>query len=195
VLVKGRAKDLQLVDGGFEVTGRPYSDSLIQHIFVGTSTKRDFNGVRLTLTLTTGEQLVFQETEGTGLISAVYQEVFHTGDLGVIRLHEKANTLKGRTYQQRLSYYLAELNDKRYFTYGGCQFHPFQKIVFKGREFCLKATDFERCGTAVVMRPTHSSVFDRLKREFSFRTPPQFNTQTDSDVILQLLRQYFGLKL
>lgn len=69
--------------------------------------------------------------------------------------------------------------------------HP---LVFKDKEFPIQSSSFLKGYGYIEMRPKDYGLMNKVLREVTFTKIPQFNTQTDSDVIFYILDEYFGLK-
>ena len=102
--------------------------------------------------------------------------------------------LAEHSFPHRLARYLKELEENGYFTHDECRFYPRDKIVFRSKEFPLAATDFFRGYGYIEMRKRNFTMLDKIKREVSLTKIPQFNTQTNTDVIFHLLDKLFGLR-
>ena len=101
--------------------------------------------------------------------------------------------LAKKTFANRLEHYLRQISENGYFVYDNCRFYPNNKIVFRKKEFPVKSSSFmKRCGY-VGMRPK-SGIVDKIIWEMSIINLPQFNTETDPDIIFHLLEKYLGLK-
>lgn len=200
---KGKLADFRLSENGFEIKGQSYCDSQIRHIFVGrknTVTKVNFaymgevHAIKVVITLITNQALVLQETEGGGLISAVISDFLGQNQSKVVGLAEAVEVLMKRTFEHRLSIYLKELETHGYFTRDECRFYPRDKIVFRDKVFALQNTTFLKGPGHIELRAANFSIFHKIKRELTLTKIPQFNTQTDGDVIFTLLDRFFGLR-
>jgi hypothetical protein len=102
--------------------------------------------------------------------------------------------LSERTFRQRLDFYLDQVRMNGYFIYDECRFYPRQKIQFRNQVFDLASSTFKRSSGYVVLEHKNVGMFGKALRELSLGKVPQFNTQTDTDVIVHLLGELFGLQ-
>jgi hypothetical protein len=110
------------------------------------------------------------------------------------KLYDIYVSLSNLTFETRLAHYEADIRQHGYFVVGECRFYPYDRIVFRKREFPLGTSDFLLNGVgAVEMRKKDFGWLDWLKCEFSFSKKPHFPVLTDKDVLFFLLRKYFGL--
>jgi hypothetical protein len=200
--MKGRFRDFRLCEDGFEFRGTKYPDSIIRHIFLNwayTTIKINFvrsggvDAIRMIITTTGGERIVLQESESDNLFANAIREVLGNRDDAVLGIHQVAQALMKRTVFQRTAFYADEWKEKGYFTYDECKFYPPERIVFRGREFPLKDSVFLKGARHIEMRPKDYSFGHAVKRHLSLSKIPQFNTQTDPDVIFGFLKNCFGL--
>ena len=143
----------------------------------------------LVITIDSGEEITVSIDEGGFLFGWNSNKSSEIQSLTDFYLYLAENS-----FRLRLGRYLDEVNAKGYFTYDECQFYPRQKIVFRGEEFPLGSSDFVRSPGYVELKHKFESPGDKIKRAFSFGKPPQFNTQTNTDVIFCLLENLFDLR-
>ncbi len=101
--------------------------------------------------------------------------------------------LAEHSFSHRLARYLKELKANGYFTHDECRFYPRDKVVFRSKEFPIGSTSFLKSYGYIVMRKKDYGILDKIRQEVSFTKIPQFNTQTNTDVIFYLLEKFFGL--
>jgi hypothetical protein len=112
-------------------------------------------------------------------------------------LEELYKHLLQLSYKYRRNHYLKELEEHGYFYYDECSFHPKEKtIIFRlNQEFPIATTNFIKSPYVIVLEEKRELTFwEKVKRELSLGKSPQFNIQTDPDVILALLEELFGLQ-
>ena len=172
--------------------------SAIKHLFFKrVLTKQRVNLVKvgeahsahLTITMDGAEKINVSIDEATILMGWNRDKSHELKSIADIYLY-----LAKVTFEKRISLYVKQVADQGYFEYGGCRFYPKKKIVFRDKEFSLKDSSFLRSPGYVELRKKDFGLMDKVKREVSFTKIPQFNTQTDSDVIFTLLDYYFGLR-
>lgn len=102
--------------------------------------------------------------------------------------------LSTRSYEYRLSHYLQELQAKGYFTIDACRFYPDANIVrFREKVLPLASYEFLNYNGYIEIRKKNRTRWEIFTNGFSWHIP-QFNTQTDPDVVFALLDKFFGLK-
>jgi hypothetical protein len=113
----------------------------------------------------------------------------------ITELKKAVSEIYQATFAQRLEPFESEIAGKGFFTYDECRFYPNTKIVFRDKEFFLNNLSFRNYGFAIELMPKNMSLMDKIIRaNYPFKTP-QFNTQTDHDVISHLLLKYFRIKI
>ncbi|WP_024298081.1 hypothetical protein [Methylomicrobium lacus] len=103
--------------------------------------------------------------------------------------------LAQKTFAQRLQFYMSQVTQGGYFKYGGCNFYPTEKkIVFKNKDFYVQSSSFMKGAGFIELRPKDWTIFQRIKREATLTTIPQFSLSKDTDVIFYILDKSFGLR-
>lgn len=98
-----------------------------------------------------------------------------------------------KSFEHRLAFYLRELHEKGYFEYDDCRFYPKERIIFFGNiAFPLATSHFLKGNGYVELKKREMTFTDKVKSGLGLA--PQFNTQTDPDVIFVLLDRLFGLR-
>ena len=112
----------------------------------------------------------------------------------IVNLKKLYLYLSVRSYEYRLSYYLQELQAKGYFTIDECRFYPDANIIrFREKVLPIASYEFLNCNGYIEIRKKNRTRWEMFTNGFSLHIP-QFNTQTDPDVVFALLDKYFGLK-
>lgn len=109
-------------------------------------------------------------------------------------LKEVYSFIAKKTFQNRHSNYLRQIEKNGFFEYGGCQFYPNNKIVFRGRDFLLNSSTFVNLGSWIEMRKKDWGLLNKVKRELTLTKLPSFETNEDTDVLFFLLDKLFGLR-
>lgn len=196
---KSQYKKFSVEENGFSFKGDFHEFKHIAHIFftrIHTTQRMNFvkvgevDSAYLHLTLISGKIIKLSFDEAgifIGFNSNKQTDLKNLTDLYIF--------LSEKSFQTRILKYIKNINYKGYFIYDNCYFYPSQKkIVFKNKEFPIESSTFHKYYSCVEMRKKDFGFIDKVKREVSLMKPPQFNTQTDSDVIFTLLDQYFGLR-
>ena len=178
---------------------RTFPITAIKHLFfrrVLTTQRMNFVKVGeahssyLTITMDDGEKISLSFDESTiflGWNRDKTQDLKNLEDLYIY--------LARTSFQKRIAPYVRQVEERGYFEYGGCRFIPRdKKIIFRDKEFPVAHSSFLRGAGYVEMRKKDFGLLDKVKREISLTKIPQFNTQTDTDVIFSLLDHYFGLR-
>jgi len=141
----------------------------------------------LTVTMQSGEKISLSFDESTIIVGLSLDK---STDLR--NLDEAYLFLSKATFQQRISAYISQISKQGYFHYENFRFYPKDKIVTRGgKEFRLTESDFYRGPGFVEIRKQNPGIWDGILR--GIVGPTRFYTETDLDVILALLKQYFGL--
>jgi hypothetical protein len=195
---KKQSRKFQRTDDGFVYKGTHHALSEIQHLFfnrVVTTQRMNFvkmgeaESALLLVTLRDGQKIKLSFDEAglfMGFNSNKKDDIQFLIDLYL----DFAN----KTFQQRAEQYLTQVQYTGYFVYDGCKFYPRDKIVFKDKEFPIQSSSFLKSYGYIEMRPKDYGLMNKVLREVTFTKIPQFNTQTDSDVIFYILDEHFGLK-
>jgi hypothetical protein len=109
-------------------------------------------------------------------------------------LKSAISQIQESSFDQRLSNYETQIKGKGYFSYDDCRFFPRDKIVFRNKEFLISESTLLNYGFAIELRPKNYGWKEWLIRNNSPFKSPQFNIQTDTDVIFYLMEKYFGLR-
>ena len=195
---KNQSRKFQRTDDGFVYKCTHYALSEIQHLFfnrVVTTQRMNFvkmgeaESALLLVTLRDGQKIKLSFDEAglfMGFNSNKKDDIQFLIDLYL----DFAN----KTFQQRAEQYMTQVQYTGYFVYDGCKFYPRDKIVFKDKEFPIQSSSFLKSYGYIEMRPKDYGLMNKVFREVTFTKIPQFNTQTDSDVIFYILDEHFGLK-
>jgi hypothetical protein len=193
-------KSIYIQADGFTHKGIKYLYSEVAHIFC--SHKVTTQKVNIFLTVGEARSFGVRITLHNGKKIEILID-----EMGIIvgfnkDLSKEIEALKGAvgeiyrtTFTQRLAPYEAEVAGKGYFTYDECLFYPGKKIVFRTKEFFLEDLALGNYGFAVELKKRNASLMDKIIRANSPFKTPQFNTQTDFDVISCLLLKYFRVQL
>ena len=193
-------KQFQLVDGGFEHNGEFHKLIEIKHIFyslVHTTQRTNFikvgsaDSAYLHLTLDSGKTIKLEVDEATW-----FHGINRNKQAAISSLQKLYVALCESTFRNRLARYINEVEVQGYFVYDECRFYPSEKkIVFRNKTFHRDSTTFKKEGWGVIgLSKKEPSFLDKVKEQTSLAKSPQFNTQTDTDVIFLLLDKYFGLR-
>lgn len=193
-------KSIQLHKDGFSHKGSSYLFSEVSHIFC--SDKITTQKVNILLTVgeakSYGVRITFRNghkieiyLDETGFIVGFNKDL--SKEIDALRL--AVREIYRVTFPQRLEPYEAEIAGKGYFTYDECKFYPGNKIVFRDKEFYLDNLSLGNYGFAIELKQRNMGLMDKLIRANSPFKTPQFNTQTDYDVIAYLLHKYFRIKI
>jgi len=184
-------KKFQLVNGGFNFKEVFHPFSMVTHLFysavgvrVNFETNPSLHGATLIISLNNGHAITLH----------FHDQVFwknRASDLA--NLWDVYTHISHETFDQRMDGYLSQLKKKGYFDYDECRFYPPDKVVFRGRTFTKQETNFLRSPGYIELRSKGRSFWDKMKRELSISKIPQFNTESDTDVIFAILTKYFGL--
>lgn len=190
-----RFKEYQLSDTSFVWKDRRHDISAIKHlVFYRAVTTHKTNFVTTGKTEEATLRIIFASGEKAD-ISIDEQGFFFNKNRSqqIKTLTEFYGYLASSTFERRLKFYEEQIQQNGYFVYDECSFYPRKKIVFRGRDFELEASNFFKSYGAIEMRKKDFKLVDKLKRELSFAKIPQFSTLTDSDVIFHLLKKHMGL--
>lgn len=193
----GTVDDLEIAEDGFSFRGNRYRFAEVYHIFLSrVLTIQRLNLVKvgepesacMSITIADGHELQIMIDESTLFIGVNRNKTRDIQNLLRAYAH-----IASKTFVYRVPPYLAQIDRLGYFGYDSCRFYPPLKIVFQGRDFPISSTRLLKGNGYVELRPESFSSFDKLIRQFSLRKIPQFNTQTDSDVIFFLLDKLFHI--
>lgn len=201
-----KTKDFILLRDGFSFKGRHYKDIDVSNIslsnvkldyrYGGVFKAGDVRTVILEIKLKGGDKIKLKSEDWDqinpigGLLSAIRDKDKERNDICAVH-----QNLCKRTLQQRLDFYLSQLDAYGYFIYDECRFYPNDKIVFRDKEFRLSETTLINHGYAIELQKKSLTFTDKLKEQVSLTKIPQFSLQTDYDVICALLYNYFHLKI
>jgi hypothetical protein len=182
----------QIVTGGFEFKGLFHPFSMITHLFysavgvhVNFAKNPSYHGATLRIYLNNGHSITLH----------FHDEVtwYRNRATDLSNLWEAYLYLSQETFSQRMNSYLTQLSTKGYFEYDECRFYPPDKVVFRGQTFMKEDCQFLKSANWVELMPKNCNFWGKAQRFFSSKTP-QFNTQTDRDVIFAILDERFGLR-
>ena len=193
-----KRKNVELLKDGFNYRNQFYKYEIVKHIFftiINTIQKVNFvkhgeaKSSQLFITLDSGKTINLKIDEASILFALNFNKKKE-----IKSLFEVYQVLASLTHQIRKDKYLSELKTYRFFTYDKSLFYPQEKkIIFRKKEFNLENYSLLKSNGFIEIRKKEFKALDKLKREFSFGKIPQFNTQTDTDIILELLKNYFGI--
>jgi hypothetical protein len=196
---RSQYKKFSVEENGFNFKGEFHDFNNIAHIFfTRIHTTQSMNFVKvgeadssyLHITLDSGKKIKLSFDEAgifLGFNSNKQTDLKNLTDLYIF--------LSEKSFQKRISKHIKDIKDKGYFIYDECYFYPAQKkIVFRNKEFPVETSSFLKGYGYIELRKKDFGFLDKVKREVSLTKTPQFNTQTDTDVIFTLLDQYFGLR-
>lgn len=211
LLTKGIDKLARIIDfillrDGFSFKGRHYKDTDVSNIslsnthlnykYCGLVEAGDVKKVVLEIKLKDGENIKVKSEDWDQinpigiLLSAIRDK-----DQERKEIYSVYQNLCQRTFQQRLEFYLGQIEAHGYFTYDECRFYPGDKIVFRELEFNLGETTFINHGSAIELRKKTRTIADKIKEQVSLTKLPQFSIRTDFDVMCFLLRKLFRFKI
>jgi hypothetical protein len=196
---KKQYKKFRIENDGLFWENKFYTFLEIKHIFlsrVSTTQKVNFmtvgtaESIAIRLTLSNNKKIVLSFDESglfIGFNADKKEDIKNT-----LELYE---FIAKKTFTQRLSQYTIQIEKKGYFEYDECRFYPAEaKIIFREQVFPIETSDFLKQYGYIVLTKKNLGIFDKIKLEMTLFTKiPQFNTQTDTDVIFTLLQHYFGL--
>ena len=192
-------KQFQLTDDGFVWKGECLGFDSIRHLafaWIRTTQRSNFVKVgepeeaQLLITLNDGRRVFLRIDEQTILFGLNVDRKEDIQGLKDLYLH-----LLSTSFEYRMEHYLRELRDKGYFTYDECRFCPEERtIYFRRRAFPVGTCNFLKGNGYVEIKEKEMTFLDKVKRELLSWKVPQFNTQTDPDVIFLLLDRLFGLR-
>ncbi len=190
---------LQVEENGFSYEGEFHEFNDIAHIFftrINTSQRLNFMKVGdvdssyLYLTLVSGKKIKLSFDEAGIFIGFNSDKKTDLKNLTDIYLF-----LSEKSFKERMDRYIKEIETEGYFLYDKCRFYPSErKIIFRSKEYPIDSSSLLKGAGYIELRKKEFGFLDKLKREVSLTKTPQFNTQTDSDVIFSLLDHYFKLR-
>ncbi len=196
---KSQYKKFQVEENGFSYKGEFHEFNDISHIFftrIHTTQRLNFMEVGeadssyLYLTLDSGKKIKLSFDEAGIFIGFNSDKKTHLKNLTDIYVF-----LSKKSFQKRIGEYIKEIEKREYFVYDKCKFYPSKrKIVYRSKEFSIDSSSFLKGYGYIELRKKNFGFLDKIKREISLAKTPQFNTQTDTDVIFSLLDQYFKLR-
>ena len=193
-----KQKNIEFLENGFNYKNQFYKYEIVKNIFftiINTVQKVNFvkqgeaKSSQIFVTLDSGKTINLKIDEASILFALNFDKKKE-----IKSLFEVYQVLASLTHQIRKNKYLSELKTYRFFTYEKCKFYPQEKkIIFRKKELDLEKYNLLKSKGFVEIRKKEFKALDRLKRELSFGKIPQFNTQTDADIIFELLKDYFGI--
>ncbi len=197
---KGQYRKFRLEGDVIHWKERTFPVSAVAHLRfqrVLTTQKLNFQSIgeshssHLTITLDSGEEIFLSFDEATVFLGWNSDKSEDLKNLAALYGY-----LAKVTFQKRIAPYIRQVEQTGYFEFAGCQFFPHNRIICRGQEFLLSQCTFLRGAWYVEPRRKETGFFAKVKREIvtSFIRSPHINTQTDTDVILSLLKHYFGLQ-
>jgi hypothetical protein len=197
---KNRYRAFELEEHGFKYKGNSYSFDEIAHLFFSwTKTTHLLYGIKkagqtestyLHIILPSGVKIKLSFDE----LGYMWPYVAPDKKTDINNIVELFQVLSRLTFQKRANYYINQITERGYFIYDRCYFYPHKKIVFRSKEFFLENSRFLKGGGYVEMRPKSDGIAYKISRGLTMTKLPQFNTQTDPDVIFVLLDKYFSLR-
>ena len=173
--------------------------TIIKHIFFRRllTTQREnlmkvgeAHSAYLTITFDNGKKITLIVDESTILFGLNRDKSNDLRKLENIYLY-----LARTTFKKRITFYNNQVKKNGFFVYDGCRFEPrAKKIIFRNKEFPIAETSFFREAGCIEFMKKDFGAWDKIKRQIGLTKIPQFNTQTDTDVIFYLLDHYFGLR-
>ena len=195
---KSAYAEFSLDEEGFTHRGKQYSFDDIAHIFFSrTTTTQRLNFVKvgvvdssiLKVFLKSGKKLNITVDEA-GLFYWSNKDKTHELDY-ILKIYQ---LLCERTFKSRIAKYLSQLESLGYFVYDECAFNPSeQTITFRNKQFPISSTDLLRGAGYISLQRKNAGLADKIIREMVLTKSPQFNTQTDTDVIFSLLKHFFNV--
>ena len=195
---KRQYKDFQLHEDSFVYKDRLYKFADIKNIYfewMNINQYRNFTKIQeaqkieVKLLMTDGDKIRISFDE-----SGFWYGSKKKKEEDINNLKEVYSYIAAKTFENRLSYYLRQIEKNGFFEYGGCQFYPNNKIGFQGRDFLLNSSTFVNWGSWIEMRKKNWGMLDKMKRELTLTKLPSFETNEDTDVIFFLLDKLFGLR-
>jgi len=192
---KESVDEFLLTADGFEYKGAQHAYDEIAEIFfqrVKTSQQLNFKEIGvadsayLKLALKNHKEIELSVDE-SGLFMGFNKNKY--AELGYLAgVYQRLSKL---SFQSRVEQYVSQLESTGHFTYSKCLFNPQrQSITTKGTEYSVAACRLLKHNGYIVIERSNPSAMDKLKAIWE---PPQFNTQTNTDVIFALLKHYFNL--
>src|SRR5680860_333170 len=188
-----KRRSIELLEHGFKYREQLYEYKRVKNIFF-----KVVNTVQKVNLVKQGEAMSSQlfitlDSEKTMNIRIDEASILFTLNFAkkkeINSLFELYQALASLTHQIRQKKYLNELKEYQFFTYDKCKFYPKEeKIIFRKKDFYLKDYKLLKFNGYVEIRKKQFKTLDRFKREFSFGKTPQFNTQTDTDIIFELIK-------
>jgi hypothetical protein len=201
-----KPKDFILLRDGFSFKGRHYKDTDVCNIslsniqlnykYGGLVEAGNVKKVVLEIKLKDGTNVKIKSEDWDQinplgiLLSAIRDKDKEREEIYSVYQH-----LCQRTFQQRLDFYLSQLDTHGYFIYDECKFYPGDKIVFREQEFILGETTFINHGNALELRKKSRTLADKFKEQVSLTKLPQFSILADFDVMCFLLCKLFRFKI
>lgn len=193
-----KRKGLELLENGFAYNGEFYKYQTVKNIFftiINTVQKVNFRkqGEALSshfrITLDSGKKVNIDIDEAT-IIYTLNRDRKNE----IRNLTEAYQVISTKTYLIRKKKYLSELETYNFFTIDGCQFYPKdRKVVFRQKDFYRDSYSFLKSQGYVEIRKKDYKALDKIRRGLSIRKIPQFNTQTDTDIIFDLLSEHMRM--
>ena len=110
----------------------------------------------------------------------------------IIDLYE---TLARTTFKFRLVSYLHDAEKHGYFVYSGCRFFPSRRVIATDRQdYSPDDTEFLRTYGYIELRPKELGRAGRLSQRLGLSKPVTIDTLTDTDAIMAILANYYGLQ-
>ena len=193
-----KRKKIELLENGFNYKRKFYEYKIVKNIFFTIiNTTHKVNFVKQGETMNSELRIILDSGKRLNIRIDELGYIFNTNKKKEIRsLVNVYEEILTKTYKIRKDKYLKELNINHYFSYDECKFYPNEnKVKFRKKEFYLKEFYLQINRGYVVIEKRNSKTLDKIKRAFSLTKIPQFNTQTDNDIITELLKDYFGITL
>ena len=192
-MFKKQNLDFQIYDNNFVYKGRTFgyadiksirfaqSRHDVRFVMVGTSSTHQ---VSMIIDMKNGEEIKLKESD----------KLFKDSNAEAVNeIRAIYVTLSEKTFNQRAGAYQEQIKNLGYFHYNGWRFYPVGRYIESDKgKFNLEDYSLVKHYGFLELKPKAPSVFNRIKRKVSSKMIG-INTTTDTDIIFQLLKHYFGL--